>query len=88
MLDGLLRKSRCVSRLDREGGWYAILRVPVTETDEDLAVALIERSSVIVHPGHFFNFSRDGFLILSLITVEGEFREGTRRLLDFLSARS
>jgi alanine-synthesizing transaminase len=82
-LDSALRESKCISRLDREGGWYAILRVPITGTDEDLAVALIERSSVRVYPGHFFNFSQEGFLVLSLITREQQFREGVSRLLNF-----
>jgi aspartate/methionine/tyrosine aminotransferase len=85
VLDSMLRESKTLARLDREGGWYAILRVPVTATDDDLTVALIERCSVLVHPGHFFNFPRDGFLVLSLISPEGEFREGVRRLLGFLA---
>jgi alanine-synthesizing transaminase len=80
-LDSMLRESKSLVRLDREGGWYAILRVPVTGTDDDLTIALLERCSVLVHPGHFFNFSRDGFLVLSLIAPEEEFREGVRRLL-------
>jgi aspartate/methionine/tyrosine aminotransferase len=84
-LDGLLRDSKSLARLDREGGWYAILRVPVTATDDDLTVALLEQCSVLVHPGHFFNFSRDGFLVISLISPESEFREGVRRLFDFLA---
>jgi alanine-synthesizing transaminase len=82
ILDGMLSESKSLSRLDREGGWYAILRVPVTGTDEDLTVALLERHSVLVHPGHFFNFSQEGFLVLSLIPPEGEFREGVRRLVS------
>jgi len=80
ILDGMLRESKCLSRLDHEGGWYAILRAPATGTDEDLAVALVERAGVFVHPGHFFNFSRDGFLVVSLITSEIEFQEGVKRL--------
>ena len=80
----MLRDSKSLARLDREGGWYAILRVPVTATDDDLTVALLERFSVLVHPGHFFNFSREGFLVLSLITPEQEFREGLRRLQTFI----
>jgi len=82
-LDGVLRESKSLARLDREGGWYAILRVPVTGTDDDLAVALLERCSVLVHPGHFFNFSREGFLVVSLIVREHEFREGLHRLQKF-----
>jgi alanine-synthesizing transaminase len=84
-LDSQLRESKSLVRLDREGGWYAILRVPVTGTDEDLTVALLERCSVLVHPGHFFNFWRDGFLVLGLISPENEFREGARRLLGFFA---
>ncbi len=84
-LDAMLRESKSLARLDREGGWYAILRVPVTASDDDLTVALLERSWVLVHPGHFFNFSRDGFLVLSLIAPEGEFQEGVHRLLNFFA---
>jgi alanine-synthesizing transaminase len=83
VLDGVLREANLLSRLDREGGWYAVLRVPATGPDEALAVALLERCSVLVHPGHFFNFSRDGFLVLSLITPEKPFHEGVRRLREF-----
>ena len=82
-LDGVLRESKLLRRLDREGGWYAVLRVPATGSDEALAVALLERCSVLVHPGHFFNFSRDGFLVLSLIPPEKQFQEGVRRLTNF-----
>jgi alanine-synthesizing transaminase len=85
VLDNALRESKLLSRLEREGGWYAILRVPVTGTDEDLTAALLGRSSVLVHPGHFFNFPHDGFLVLSLIPAEDEFREGVRRLLRFFA---
>ena len=83
VLDAALRESKLLTRLDREGGWYAILRVPVTGTDEALAVDLLERCSVLVHPGHFFNFLKDGFLVLSLITPELEFEEGVKRLRKF-----
>jgi aspartate/methionine/tyrosine aminotransferase len=83
VLDGVLREAKLLTRLDREGGWYAVLRVPVTGSDEALTVALVERCSILVHPGHFFNFSRDGFLVLSLITPEQQFQEGARRLRNF-----
>jgi alanine-synthesizing transaminase len=88
VLDSMLRESKSLTRLDREGGWYAILRVPVTGTDDDVTVALLVRSSVLVHPGHFFNFSREGFLVLSLITPEQQFQEGLRRLGKFFGGSS
>ncbi len=83
VLKSMLLESKSLALLDREGGWYAILRVPVTGTDEDLTIALLERYSVLVHPGHFFNFSREGFLVLSLITPEQQFHEGVQRLRKF-----
>jgi alanine-synthesizing transaminase len=80
-LDSQLADQRHCTRLDVEAGWYATLRVPVTQSDEDLAVALIEKENVIVHPGHFFDFEQEGFLILSLMTPEDVFQEGVQRIL-------
>jgi hypothetical protein len=81
-LDALMQKSS-VDRLKREGGWYAVLRVPARGSDEDLAIDLLENCDVLVHPGHFFDFPRDGFVIVSLIAGEAEFQEGARRLRSF-----
>ena len=83
-LDDALRGGRSpLTRLACEGGWYAVLRVPSSGSDEALAAELLERSSVLLHPGHFFNFAQDGFLVASLITPENEFQEGVRRLTKF-----
>jgi alanine-synthesizing transaminase len=84
-LDRHLAAQKTCERLDVQGGWYAILRVPVTKSDEDLAVELLQRKSVLVHPGHFYDFPRDGYLVLSLITQTAEFGEGVNRILDFLN---
>ena len=75
-LDRQLAAQKTCQRLIVEGGWYAVLRVPVTQTDEELAVDLLRRKSVLVHPGHFYDFPSDGYLVLSLITPEEEFAEG------------
>ncbi|MFB3916376.1 MAG: pyridoxal phosphate-dependent aminotransferase [Terriglobales bacterium] len=72
-----------VTRLQIEGGWYAILRVPVTGSDEDLAIALLEKQNVLVQPGYFYDFHADGYLVVSLITPEEQFREGIARVLAF-----
>jgi aspartate/methionine/tyrosine aminotransferase len=81
-LDDLLRKNSALERLLIEGGWYAVLRVPVTKSDEELAIELIERAGLVVHPGHFYDFPQDGFLIVSLITPQAEFREGIERFVE------
>lgn len=78
----LARQSLC-NRLDIEAGWYAVLRVPVSRSDEELAIELLQNCGVLVHPGHFYEFPGDGYLVLSLIAPEGDFREGTSRLLNF-----
>ncbi len=62
-----------------------MLRVPVTKSDEELAIELIREKSVLVHPGHFYDFPSDGYLILSLISNREEFAEGIRRVLLHLS---
>lgn len=83
-LDKQLRNHTLCSRLEIEGGWYAILRVPATRSDEDLAIELLESQGVLVQPGHFYDFASDGHLVVSLITPAGSFQNGLGRLLSFL----
>jgi alanine-synthesizing transaminase len=82
-LDGQLAGRKACQRLKVEGGWYAVLRVPVTQSDEELAIKLVREKSVVVHPGHFYDFPSDGYLVLSLITTEKEFGEGVGRILEW-----
>jgi len=84
-LDSQLAQRNQLSRLEVEGGWYAILRVPATRSDEELALELLEKHSVYVHPGHFYDFPGDGHLVLSLITPEQEFREGLKLLVESIT---
>jgi aspartate/methionine/tyrosine aminotransferase len=84
-LDRGLGKQKSCRRLDVEGGWYAVLRVPVTQSDEDLAIEILRKHSVLVHPGHFYDFPNDGYLIASLITPLQEFRKGIVKVLELLN---
>ncbi len=84
-LDRQLASQKTCSRLAVEGGWYAVLRVPVTQSDEDLAIALLREKGMLVHPGHFYDFPQDGFLVLSLIAPAAEFRTGLERTLHYLN---
>ena len=81
-LDRQLAGQKSSSRLEVQGGWYAVLRIPVTRSDEDFAVDLLQRHSVLVHPGHFYDFPIDGYLVLSLIAAEEDFRKGVAPILD------
>lgn len=83
-LDRQISKQNTCRRLEVEGGWYAVLRVPVIQSDEELAIDVLRQASVLVHPGHFYDFPSDGYLIVSLLTPPAEFREGMGRVLGLL----
>jgi alanine-synthesizing transaminase len=85
-LDRQLALHPSCARLQVEGGWYVVLRVPVLGTDEELAIDLARKISVIVHPGHFYDFPGEGHLVLSLIGEPVAFREGVSRLLQVVEA--
>ncbi len=85
-LDRQLAGQKTCERLKVEGGWYAVLRVPVTRSDEELAIELARDKQVLVHPGHFYDFWSDGYLVLSLIGEEEEFGEGIERVLEYLNS--
>ena len=85
ILDDALIPGSPVTRLRSQGGWYAVLRVPRTRSDEDWAIDLLTRHHVFVHPGHFYDFETDGFLVLSLLPPPDKFREGIQKLLAEVS---
>lgn len=71
-----------ISLLDAEGGWYATLRLPRTRDEEAWALAFLEEDAVHVHPGHFFDFEDEAYVVVSLLTPGATLREGVRRILD------
>lgn len=81
-LDRRLAEQKSCARLALEAAWYAVLRVPATRSDEDLAIELLAQKNIYVHPGHFYDFPSEGFLIVSLITREEEFAAGVKLLLS------
>jgi alanine-synthesizing transaminase len=83
-LDTHLAGNKAIERLHIDAGWYAVLRVPATQTDEELAIALIDRDGVVVHPGHFYDFPGEGYLVVSLITPAKEFAQGIARVVENL----
>jgi aspartate/methionine/tyrosine aminotransferase len=83
-LDHLLIGQNACSRLVVEGGWYAVLRVPAIQADEELALELLTSKNVYVHPGHFYDFPSDGFLVVSLITPEPIFSKGITAVFELL----
>jgi aspartate/methionine/tyrosine aminotransferase len=68
--------------LDAEAGWSSILRVPSTRSEEELVVDLVDLDGVLVHPGFFFDFSHEAFLVVSLLPEPRVFAEAMRRVLE------
>jgi aspartate/methionine/tyrosine aminotransferase len=86
-LDAQLGTAKMTSRLALDAGWYVVLRTPATRSDEETAIALMEQESVLIHPGHFFDFPGAGYLVASLIAPEDDFREGIGRVLRAIDSR-
>jgi aspartate/methionine/tyrosine aminotransferase len=86
-LDLLLRAvaGSAVSVLDVQGGWYATLRLPRTQSEETWTVGLVEQDGVYVHPGHFFDFEEEAYVVASLLTPEAAFAEGVMRIVHRVS---
>ncbi|HZM68973.1 MAG TPA: pyridoxal phosphate-dependent aminotransferase [Candidatus Cryosericum sp.] len=72
--------------LPADGGWYAVLQVPAILSEEDRVLQLVEEDDVLVHPGYFFDFPREAFLILSLLPEPRILSEGVGRLLGRVGA--
>ena len=86
-LDKLVSTQKLCTRLNLEGGWYAILKVPLTGSDEDLALELLNARGVYLHPGHFYDFPADGYLVVSLITPELPFAAGIEALFALIDEK-
>jgi aspartate/methionine/tyrosine aminotransferase len=67
--------------LQADGGWYAVVRVPAIASEEELVLSLLENDDVLTHPGYFFDFRREAYLVLSLLPPEAIFEEGIARIL-------
>jgi alanine-synthesizing transaminase len=70
-----------VEVLETQAGWSTVIRVPSTRSEEDLVIELIDDDGVIVHPGFFFDFPHEAFVVVSLLPEPQLFTEGIDRLL-------
>ena len=68
-----------------EGGWSAVVRVPATRTEEQLVLHLLEQEHVLVHPGYFFDFPREAYLVVSLLPPEAVCANGFERVLGAIT---
>ena len=79
-LQSSIARVRSCRLLRSDGGWSAVLQVPSLEPEEDLVLRLLD-GGVLVQPGYFFDFSRESFLVVSLITPPAVLADGIARIL-------
>jgi aspartate/methionine/tyrosine aminotransferase len=81
-LHAAVARHPAIEVLHADAGWSAVLRVPSTRSEEDLVVDLLDRDGVLVHPGFFFDFAHEAFIIVSLLPEPQVFVDGIRRVLE------
>jgi aspartate/methionine/tyrosine aminotransferase len=86
-LDSALRSRPSCRRLRADGGWSAVIQVPATRPDEELLLELLAEDRVLAHPGYFFDFEADGFVVVSLLPRPDDFTRGIGALLSRAAER-
>ncbi len=79
-----MERSGCGQVLPLEGGWYAVMSIPKLQDGEDFALRLLQEKHAFLHPGYFFDFEEEGFLVVSLLPVPAVFNAGVDRLISAL----
>jgi hypothetical protein len=75
-----------VRRVPVDGGWYAVLEVPRTRSEDEWVLLLLDKCGAIVHPGYFFDFAEDGVLVVSLLPEPEAFRTAVSHVVTTLAA--
>ncbi|MBM3773037.1 MAG: pyridoxal phosphate-dependent aminotransferase [Acidimicrobiia bacterium] len=86
-LNALAREASSCRVLDTEAGWYAVVHVPTFGSEESLVLELLTTHGILVHPGYFFDFARESYLVVSLLTPPADFETGVQTIFRHLSAR-
>jgi len=74
----------CVSVFHVEGGWYSILQLPQTRSDEEWAEVFLTQQNILVHPGHFFDMEQKSCIVISLLLSSRLFMDTILRIRENL----
>jgi alanine-synthesizing transaminase len=83
----IVRGTPSVELLEPGGGWSAVLRFPRVVDEEALALELLERHGVAIHPGYFYDFPTEGYLAISLLPEPTVFAEGLELTLGVIARK-
>ena len=83
-LRAVVKSHSALTLLEPEGGWSVVVRVPAVMTEEALVLRLVNEACVLVHPGFFFDFPEEAFVVLSLLPAPAQFSDGVQRLAKFI----
>jgi alanine-synthesizing transaminase len=75
----LAKTSNC-RMLIREGGWYAVVEIEDLWEEEASVIQLLSEDNTLVHPGYFYDFQREGFMVVSLLPDSRQFKQGIDNL--------
>jgi len=84
ILDKLLLGHPHMMRLPVHGGWSVLIQRPDTEDDETCVERLLSNHRVLIHPGHFYDIPKNGFLVASLLPSHSDFAQAVQVLLNGL----
>jgi len=73
------------SLLATEGGWTAVVRIQAIAAEDDVVVRLVDEDGVLVHPGYFYDFAHEAFLVTSLLPEPAVVTEAWRRIARCLN---
>jgi alanine-synthesizing transaminase len=84
MLQSVFRNSNATV-LNTEGGWYAILQLPQTKTDEQWADKILSRLNILVYPGYFFDIPQKSSVVVSLLPDIPTFENAVSLIKQYIS---
>ena len=70
-----------------EAGWYAVVQIPNLASEETVVLELLDSVGVLVHPGYFFDFDREAFLVVSLLPRPDVFDFAVQALFQHIGSR-
>lgn len=82
--DAFVRKTlagTALTPLSIDGGWALPIELPKIRTEEQWACDLLQHHGVLIQPGYFYDFPREAFIVVSLLTEPSILEEGLARIV-------